>query len=78
MEFKKVYLTVFKATLHNANAHDHEIVRAPETHPKDVPRKKKLNFVWSQAFKGSVETYTTRLSTKCYFIAILFMWDLLI
>lgn len=28
------------------------------------------NFMWSQAFKCSVKTCTTRLSTECYFIII--------
>ena len=34
----------------------------------------KLKFVWSWAFKCSVKTYATRLSTECYFSAIQFMW----
>jgi hypothetical protein len=34
-----------------AKGHDHEIVRALETHPKAIPWKLKLNFEWSRAFK---------------------------
>ena len=37
----------------------------------------KLSFVLSRAFKCSVKTYPTGLSSRCYFIAILFMGALL-
>ena len=38
-----------------------------------VPWKLKLKFLWSWAFKCNVKTYTTRLSTKCYFITIILL-----
>ena len=39
--------------------------------------KLKIKFVWSRAFKYSVVTYMTGLSTACYIITIQFMWALL-
>ena len=47
-----VYLTVLRATLHNGNAHDHEIVKAPETHPKDVPKTKETEFCVVTGLQG--------------------------
>ena len=69
-----------------------EIVRGLETHPKYIELKKnppmlfsflfllyqrilKLDFVWSRTFKFNADI--SWLSTKCYFIIVLYMWVLL-
>lgn len=53
-----------------AKVHDHEIVRPLDHFRRPDYGKLKLNFAWRK-------TYAPRLSTKCYFMTILFMWALL-
>lgn len=60
-----------------AKGNEHDFVRALETHLKAIPWEIEIKFVWYQAFKWTVKTYTAGLSTKHYFIAILLMWALL-
>lgn len=57
---------------------DHENCEGPLTSSKGpYCGKFRLNFEGSQVFKCDVETYTTGLSTKCYFTTIIFMWAFL-
>lgn len=64
------------ATLHCGQGPWPQNCEALETHPKAILWKLRLNFVWPRTFKFSVRR-TTGLSTKCYFVTIFFMWDLL-
>ena len=50
-----------------AKGRDHEIVRAIETDPNEVPWID-MEFCVVTAFKCSVKTYATGLSTESYFI----------
>ena len=43
------------------------IVWALETHPNTVQGQLKLVFIWSRAFKCSIKTFATRLSSRCYY-----------
>jgi hypothetical protein len=57
-----------------AKGRDHETVRALETQPKGIPLTIEIDFfVLSRAFKCSIKTYATGLSSICYFMTILFM-----
>ena len=58
-----------------AEGHDHELVRAFETHPTALPWKFEIEFLCGhRPSKCSVKTSPTGLSTKCYFFTILSMW----
>lgn len=47
-----------------AKGRDHEIVGAPETHPKAVPWNTEIEIVWTRAFKCSLKTNVIRLSNQ--------------
>ena len=60
-----------------AKGRDHDIMRALEIHPKAIPQKIEIEFCVGTGFKCRVNANATGLSTKSYFITILFMWGLL-